>query len=182
MASELPQGAISPIEWRATGIKYTNNEFYLDIVESLDCIIDKYAFLFFLVVSSHMLQFISSCIGKDYRGDSCELSVVRNARFAVSLHRSICVRWMLVCFQDIQPMFMIIQIPSLCALCSLRAWSCHFICSSRWAVQVDELQVVWVACSLYINIHRSNRNADLPIYVRPQFSWFSDSGKVGFFH
>jgi len=47
MASELPQGAISPIEWRATGIKYTNNEFYLDIVESLDCIIDKYAFLFF---------------------------------------------------------------------------------------------------------------------------------------
>lgn len=41
MSSTLPSGQLSNIPWRRTGVKYTNNEAYFDVVEEVDAIIDK---------------------------------------------------------------------------------------------------------------------------------------------
>jgi len=41
VSSTLPSGQLSNIPWRRTGVKYTNNEAYFDIVEEVDAIIDK---------------------------------------------------------------------------------------------------------------------------------------------
>ncbi|XP_044262739.1 AP-3 complex subunit mu-1 [Tribolium madens] len=37
----LPTGQLSNIPWRRTGVKYTNNEAYFDVIEEVDAIIDK---------------------------------------------------------------------------------------------------------------------------------------------
>lgn len=37
----LPSGQLSAIPWRRSGVKYTNNEAYFDVVEEVDAIIDK---------------------------------------------------------------------------------------------------------------------------------------------
>nr|XP_023679988.1 AP-3 complex subunit mu-1 [Paramormyrops kingsleyae]XP_023679989.1 AP-3 complex subunit mu-1 [Paramormyrops kingsleyae]XP_023679990.1 AP-3 complex subunit mu-1 [Paramormyrops kingsleyae] len=37
----LPTGQLSTVPWRRTGVKYTNNEAYFDVVEEIDAIIDK---------------------------------------------------------------------------------------------------------------------------------------------
>lgn len=41
VSATLPSGQLSNIPWRRTGVKYTNNEAYFDIVEEVDAIIDK---------------------------------------------------------------------------------------------------------------------------------------------
>lgn len=61
VSSTLPSGQLSNVPWRRTGVKYTNNEAYFDVVEEVDAIIDKsgstvfaeiqgYVSLIFLVV------------------------------------------------------------------------------------------------------------------------------------
>lgn len=37
----LPDGTISNMPWRKTGVKYSQNEIYLDIIEEIDALIDK---------------------------------------------------------------------------------------------------------------------------------------------
>lgn len=37
----LPDGTISNMPWRKTGVKYSNNEIYIDIIEEIDALIDK---------------------------------------------------------------------------------------------------------------------------------------------
>eukprot|EP01038_Epipyxis_sp_PR26KG_P007925 gene7925-10758_t len=37
----LPDGTISNMPWRKTGVKYSQNEIYLDIIEEIDAIIDR---------------------------------------------------------------------------------------------------------------------------------------------
>lgn len=41
VSATLPIGQLSNIPWRRTGVKYTNNEAYFDIIEEVDAIIDK---------------------------------------------------------------------------------------------------------------------------------------------
>lgn len=41
VSDSLPTGQLSNIPWRRTGVKYTNNEAYFDVVEEVDAIIDK---------------------------------------------------------------------------------------------------------------------------------------------
>lgn len=41
IASKLPASQISNFPWRRANVKYVNNEFYMDITEEIDCIIDK---------------------------------------------------------------------------------------------------------------------------------------------
>ena len=41
VSDTLPSGQLSNIPWRRTGVKYTNNEAYFDVVEEVDAIIDK---------------------------------------------------------------------------------------------------------------------------------------------
>ena len=37
----LPDGTISNMPWRKTGVKYSQNEIYLDIIEEIDAIVDR---------------------------------------------------------------------------------------------------------------------------------------------
>uniref|UniRef100_A0A8C4Z359 AP-3 complex subunit mu-1 n=1 Tax=Gadus morhua TaxID=8049 RepID=A0A8C4Z359_GADMO len=37
----LPSGQLSTIPWRRSGVKYTNNEAYFDVIEEIDAIVDK---------------------------------------------------------------------------------------------------------------------------------------------
>lgn len=41
VSATLPTGQLSNVPWRRTGVKYTNNEAYFDVVEEVDAIIDK---------------------------------------------------------------------------------------------------------------------------------------------
>uniref|UniRef100_A0A1B6CS50 MHD domain-containing protein n=1 Tax=Clastoptera arizonana TaxID=38151 RepID=A0A1B6CS50_9HEMI len=41
VSSTLPSGQLSNVPWRRTGVKYTNNEAYFDVIEEVDAIIDK---------------------------------------------------------------------------------------------------------------------------------------------
>ncbi|XP_026478071.1 AP-3 complex subunit mu-1-like [Ctenocephalides felis] len=41
VSGTLPSGQLSNVPWRRTGVKYTNNEAYFDVVEEVDAIIDK---------------------------------------------------------------------------------------------------------------------------------------------
>lgn len=41
VSGTLPSGQLSNIPWRRTGVKYTNNEAYFDVIEEVDAIIDK---------------------------------------------------------------------------------------------------------------------------------------------
>ncbi|XP_058810441.1 AP-3 complex subunit mu-1 isoform X2 [Phymastichus coffea] len=41
VSSTLPSGQLSNVPWRRTGVKYTNNEAYFDIIEEIDAIIDR---------------------------------------------------------------------------------------------------------------------------------------------
>ncbi|KND03535.1 uncharacterized protein SPPG_08897 [Spizellomyces punctatus DAOM BR117] len=39
--TKQPSGSLSSVPWRSTGIKYTNNEIFFDIVETVDAILDR---------------------------------------------------------------------------------------------------------------------------------------------
>lgn len=41
ISDTLPNGTISNMPWRKTGVKYLQNEIYLDIIEEIDSILDK---------------------------------------------------------------------------------------------------------------------------------------------
>jgi len=41
VVADLPEGTLSNVPWRKSGVKYSNNEIYFDIVEEIDCIIDN---------------------------------------------------------------------------------------------------------------------------------------------
>ncbi|KXJ18699.1 AP-3 complex subunit mu-1 [Exaiptasia diaphana] len=47
VSSHLPTGQLSNVPWRRTGVKYTNNEIYFDVIEEIDCIIDKHGSVVF---------------------------------------------------------------------------------------------------------------------------------------
>lgn len=44
---KLPTGVSTNTQWRRAGVKYTNNECFVDVVESVDCIADKNGQLIF---------------------------------------------------------------------------------------------------------------------------------------
>ena len=44
----------SPIPWRKTGIKYSNNEIYFDVVEELDAIVSRYEVAVLIVLLRSM--------------------------------------------------------------------------------------------------------------------------------
>ena len=41
VSSTLGDGAMSIIPWRRSGVTYANNEIYFDIVEEIDCIVER---------------------------------------------------------------------------------------------------------------------------------------------
>ena len=41
VSETLPDGSTSIIPWRASGVKHSMNEIYLDIIEEVDCTLDS---------------------------------------------------------------------------------------------------------------------------------------------
>lgn len=41
VSTTLPKGQLSNVPWRRAGVRYTNNEIFLDMIEEVDAIIDK---------------------------------------------------------------------------------------------------------------------------------------------
>ncbi|KAK5583039.1 hypothetical protein RB653_004629 [Dictyostelium firmibasis] len=41
----LPNGSLGAIQWRKTGIKYTQNKIFFDIIEEIDCILDSNGYI-----------------------------------------------------------------------------------------------------------------------------------------
>ncbi|XP_023222903.1 AP-3 complex subunit mu-1-like isoform X2 [Centruroides sculpturatus] len=58
ISTTLPTGQLSNIPWRRTGVKYTNNEAYFDVIEEVDAIIDKSG----SIVSAEIQGYIDCCI------------------------------------------------------------------------------------------------------------------------
>ncbi|EEB14295.1 AP-3 complex subunit mu-1, putative [Pediculus humanus corporis] len=58
VSDTLPSGQLSNIPWRRTGVKYTNNEAYFDVVEEVDAIIDKTG----VAVFAEIQGYIGCCI------------------------------------------------------------------------------------------------------------------------
>ena len=58
MSETLPSGQLSNVPWRRSGVKYTNNEAYFDVIEEIDAIIDKSG----ATVSSEIHGYVSDYI------------------------------------------------------------------------------------------------------------------------
>ena len=56
----MPSGQLSNVPWRRTGVKYTNNEAYFDIIEEVDAIIDKAGAMVFAEIQGCVSIFIFS--------------------------------------------------------------------------------------------------------------------------
>ena len=57
MSDTLPTGQLSNVPWRRTGVKYTNNEAYFDVVEEIDVIIDKSGSSVFAEIQGYVSPF-----------------------------------------------------------------------------------------------------------------------------
>lgn len=61
VSATLPTGQLSNVPWRRTGVKYTNNEAYFDVIEEIDAIIDKSGSTVFAEIQGYVsFQFMSS--------------------------------------------------------------------------------------------------------------------------
>lgn len=56
MGDQLPTGQLSVVPWRRTGVKYTNNEAYFDVIEEIDAIIDKSGRCFYSVLRTIKIE------------------------------------------------------------------------------------------------------------------------------
>jgi Adaptor complexes medium subunit family len=61
MSDTLPTGQLSNVPWRRTGVKYTNNEAYFDVVEEIDVIIDKSGSTVFAEIQGYVCYFFIMC-------------------------------------------------------------------------------------------------------------------------
>lgn len=59
VGEQLPTGQLSVVPWRRTGVKYTNNEAYFDVVEEIDAIIDKSGNALIMLGSQSLLCVVS---------------------------------------------------------------------------------------------------------------------------
>lgn len=61
VSATLPSGQLSNVPWRRTGVKYTNNEAYFDVVEEVDAIIDRTGATVFAEIQGYVC-FLSNVI------------------------------------------------------------------------------------------------------------------------
>ncbi|KAK5649744.1 hypothetical protein RI129_000773 [Pyrocoelia pectoralis] len=87
VSDSLPTGQLSNVPWRRTGVKYTNNEAYFDVVEEVDAIIDKAG----VTVFAEIQGYIDCCIKLSGMPD-LTLSFV-NARLFDDVSFHPCVRF-----------------------------------------------------------------------------------------
>ncbi|KAH8287138.1 hypothetical protein KR054_003712, partial [Drosophila jambulina] len=56
VSTTLPSGQLSAIPWRRSGVRYTNNEAYFDVIEEVDAIIDKSGSTVFAEIQGHVSE------------------------------------------------------------------------------------------------------------------------------
>lgn len=59
VSATLPSGQLSNVPWRRSGVKYTNNEAYFDVIEEVDAIIDKGGSTVFAEIQGYVRYFYS---------------------------------------------------------------------------------------------------------------------------
>lgn len=57
VSATLPSGQLSNVPWRRSGVKYTNNEAYFDVIEEVDAIIDKGGSTVFAEIQGYVRHF-----------------------------------------------------------------------------------------------------------------------------
>lgn len=57
VSATLPSGQLSNVPWRRSGVKYTNNEAYFDVIEEVDAIIDKGGSTVFAEIQGYVRYF-----------------------------------------------------------------------------------------------------------------------------
>ena len=82
MSGTLPTGQLSNVPWRRTGVKYANNEAYFDVIEEIDCILDKSGSTVIAeiqgYVSIHILHFMPPTFGlKHYQDELYHVSPIQ---------------------------------------------------------------------------------------------------------
>lgn len=65
VSGTLPSGQLSAIPWRRSGVKYTNNEAYFDVVEEVDAIIDKAGQTVFAEIQGYVSVSSRANLGSD---------------------------------------------------------------------------------------------------------------------
>lgn len=65
VSATLPSGQLSNVPWRRSGVKYTNNEAYFDVIEEVDAIIDKGGSTVFAEIQGYVRYFHTA--NKQYR-------------------------------------------------------------------------------------------------------------------
>lgn len=63
VSATLPSGQLSNVPWRRSGVKYTNNEAYFDVIEEVDAIIDKGGSTVFAEIQGYVSHFHDTSIG-----------------------------------------------------------------------------------------------------------------------
>ena len=59
VSDTLPTGQLSNVPWRRTGVKYTNNEAYFDVIEEIDAIIDRSGATVFAEIQGYVSKYIT---------------------------------------------------------------------------------------------------------------------------
>jgi AP-3 complex subunit mu len=60
------------VPWRRTGVKYTNNEAYFDVIEEVDAIIDKAGSTVFAEIQGYVRIILNlSCILLTFLSNTC---------------------------------------------------------------------------------------------------------------
>uniref|UniRef100_A0A671NPA3 AP-3 complex subunit mu-2 n=1 Tax=Sinocyclocheilus anshuiensis TaxID=1608454 RepID=A0A671NPA3_9TELE len=80
VGEQLPTGQLSVVPWRRTGVKYTNNEAYFDVVEEIDAIIDKSG----STITAEIQGVIDACV---------KLTAMHNPRLLDDVSFHPCVRF-----------------------------------------------------------------------------------------
>lgn len=65
VSATLPSGQLSNVPWRRSGVKYTNNEAYFDVIEEVDAIIDKGGSTVFAEIQGYVSYFHNTSKGFD---------------------------------------------------------------------------------------------------------------------
>lgn len=141
----LPSGQLSAIPWRRSGVRYTNNEAYFDVIEEVDAIIDKSGSTVFAEIQGHVsrqamstnpsinLDFVSCLV------DRLLHQAVWHAGSDAVLHESTPLRRRLI--------------PSVCALQALGSGASALLYTTRWQLSPHVVPHQLAVCGGYTHLH-----------------------------
>lgn len=140
----LPSGQLSAIPWRRSGVRYTNNEAYFDVIEEVDAIIDKSGSTVFAEIQGHvscqaMFTYASINLAFFFLVDRLLHQAVWHAGSDVVLHESTPLRRRLI--------------PSVCALQALGSGASALLYTTRWQLSPYVVPHQLAVCGGYTHLH-----------------------------